>query len=619
MRTSAWTFGVVAIALAVAATWILRGDEATPDPGRGEVSPITVADPAAATPRSGSSSPSEVVHSTDQDRSPASRDEFRARLAEMHVDRGIGGIVLAPDGTPFGGALVWLLHPTDEDALDTRTSDARGHFVFPVGLDADDALLSFRIAAHLPDHGIADPIAAARPGPGEITLVTVTASRALGSVTGRVVGPGGRPVPDHVVLLVRSDASPGNEPEWRAGRDDAEVRTAADGSFVARGLRIGTFEVDVAPRDQPAGFLVEPPEERPLLATGAPPATIVVPWTRVDLVARGIEGVPVAADGFALSIFAESIASLAAARFAAGQPIEAQDVAPTAERELRLRGERASFWVAPGCFVIGEIDDGPRRAHAGALVPKDVAVFELPVGSEGGEPATVVLRVHGDDGTKFARVLVRISGSGGVAFVPAGFVDHGAGHVALPEDGRLTLPASIRAVSVLAEPLRAGSRPLADAWLPAELTLALAPGKTVERDVALARAAVLEFDVACEASLKTGAEPELFAGRIGDVAVLRARAHLERTDDELEPLLIGMRLDDDSWAELAGLPWRSGATTQARVLSALRPGRVAFTVATMRADGAAPKSRRLFLDLVPGTQRIRLRIDADLVAHAEGR
>lgn len=619
MRTSAWTFGVVAIALAVAAIWLLRGDETTPDLGRGGVPSITVEDPASVATSSSSPSAGEVARPTDQDRTPASRDEFRARLAEMHVDRGIGGVVLAPDGTPSGGALVWLLHPTDEDALDSRTSDERGAFVFPVGLDADDALLSFRIAAHLPDHGIADPIAAARPGPGEITLVTVTASRALGSVTGRVVGPGGRPVPDHVVLLVRTDASPGNEPEWRGGRDDAEVRTAVDGGFVARGLRMGTFEVDVAPREPPAGFLVEPAEERALLATEAPPATIVVPWTRVDLVARGIEGLPVAADGFAVRIFAESIASLAAARFAAGQPIEAQDVAPTAERELRVRGERASFWVAPGCFVIGEIEDGPRRAHAGALVPKDVAVFELPVGSEGGEPATVVLRVRGDDGTKFARVFVRISGAGGIAFVPAGLLDHGAGHVPLPEDGRLTVPASIRTVAVLAEPLRAGSRPLADAWLPEQLTLALAHGRTVERDVVLARAAVLELDVACEASVKTGAEPDLFAGRIGDVAVLRARAHLERAEDELEPLLIGVRLDDDSWAELAGLPWRSGATTHARVLGALRPGRVAFTVATMIADGAPATSRRLFVDLLPGVQRIRLRIDGDLVAHAEGR
>ncbi|MCC6782193.1 MAG: carboxypeptidase regulatory-like domain-containing protein [Planctomycetes bacterium] len=613
MRSGVALLIVLVVVLVLTAVWISSGGgsgEAPPDLPAAGGPELRAQDPV----RAGSTvdaNPGERAQ--DPVREPLQREAFRALLAETSADRAIAGVVLAPDGRPQAGALVWLLLPDEEDAIDRRTSDAQGRFLFPMGLDGEVPPASFRVAAHLPEHGIAEPRRVARPAPGEIVLVELRATHALGTVAGRVFGPGARPVPDHPVLLVRIDADRPTLPEWRAGRDDSEVRTADDGSFVARGLRPGTFEVDVAPRGNPAGFLVEAVEDRPTLATGAPPATIAVPWTRVDVVARGRDGRPLAADGFVLHVFAEAMAGLAEARFAAGQALEPGDVAATAVRELRLRGERASFWVAPGCFVIGEIEDGPRRARAGALVPRDVAVFELEVGADRGAPATLVLRATTELGAPLARVLVRLGSPGGVAFVPEGHVDLGAGHFALPDGGALTVPASNWRLRALAEPLVAGARPRSDEWLPQDLDLALAPGETVTRELRFQRGAALEFEIENAPSARSGAEPEYFEGRLDGFAVLRARAHLERADGDAQPLPLAMPMVDGGFAEIAGLPWRAGATTHARALDALLPGRVAIRCVSWRGEGEAGEGLRSEFELVPGRNLVRLRVDGELL------
>ena len=557
-----------------------------------------------------------------QDPAPrgVARGDFADLLAELEGRGAIAGYVRTAAGEGVPDALVWLIHPDDDDEiLDARTTDGRGRFLFGVGFD-DESHLRFRVAAHDPSRGLSAVQTVDRPGAGALALIELVATWTVGSISGRVLGPAGGPVPDHPVLLVRIDEDDPESPEWRGGRDDAEVRTGADGAFIARGLRPGTFEVDADPRDEPAGLLGADGVERPEARTDGPLVTVELPWVRVDVLATDGAGGARGVDEFRLNVFAAPMAELAAARHAAGLPLEPPEVAATALRTAPGVGGRATFWVAPGCWVLAEAVDGPQHGQVDGWIARDRAVQEFAIerGTEG--RAVLVLHVVTADGAAVEEIVLRAAPINGTPFVPEGTVDLGDGFVRTANE-RLILPATNLRLTILGEPLRTSRRHVAGAYLPATIDLALAPGSETTREVRLVRAALLELEAVCEASALRGTEPNRFAGRIGGLAVLRANAAVERADGELEPLLLGALTpgSDTHYAELAGLPWASDTTTRARALRALRPGPGVLSVTSWRGAVEDGDGAEWPIELIAGVNRFRVRVDADGIVHFLGR
>ncbi|MFO1053678.1 MAG: carboxypeptidase-like regulatory domain-containing protein [Planctomycetota bacterium] len=620
MQIGRLAFAIVALGIVGAAAALYFGQGGDGPRRDGGPAPDTQTEPhagpaAVVTPKGqGGTPPDRVVQ--DPVRQPI-RDDF-ADLLRGHDGGAIAGLVVSDTGAPVQGALVVLVHPTDEDVLDQRTSDARGRFLFPVGIDSEE-FESFRLAAQDPARGLSALQSVRKPQKGEITIVELHATLAFGSITGRVLGPGGRPVPDHPVMLVRTD--PAQETfEWTYGRDDCEVRTGPDGSFVARGLRPGKFEIDASPREEPAGQLVRSAEDRPEAVTDGPLVTVELPWTRVDVIAVGRDDKEQSVNGFILHVFVEPLAQLAAQRFATGEALEGPDLVATANRS-GSSGSRASFWVSPGCFVVAEIDDGPRHAREGAWVARDVAVQEIRVGKSAAADGRFAVHVRSDDGTAIREVFARITSTGQVPVVPVGAEDLGAGYVRVDPAKPFALAPSSYGVEILADPAWGSSRPLADEFLPATFEIAIAPAGSVEREVVFTHAARIEFEVQCDASNLKGAEPDRFAGRVGDVPIARLNGNLWRHDDILAPLLFAMPSPDDPkrYVEVAGVPWKPGETTHARVLTAVAPGAASLSVSSWRSATEDPEGAHWPVELVRGVNRFRLRLDADLVVHFLGR
>ena len=181
------------------------------------------------------------------------------------------GLVVDPGGRPVPGAAVRVAAATgrgrsqalapralaEEAAGDRATTDERGRFTFAqlpaAELDLEVEKTGFAGARF---SGLKVPIAGSEVDLGTITL------RPGAVVRGRVVGPGGRPVPGAAIHEVRDPA-----------RREALARALADQEPAARSSASGNFALSERPEGVPTSLLVLAEGFRPAAVRGVRPPT----------------------------------------------------------------------------------------------------------------------------------------------------------------------------------------------------------------------------------------------------------------------------------------------------------------------------------------------------------
>lgn len=540
-----------------------------------------------------------------------------ADLGHMLPDGfGVVGTVRSVGGEPAPGSAVWLLRADREQRIASTTADERGRFAFPLGFGDDAGLPGFRVSAHHPDHGLATPVVVPRPEAGESVRVDVVLDVEGLAIAGVVRGPAGDPVPDHAVALVRADDAPEAGPEWRAGRSQVEIVTRGDGSFVARGLRVGTWEVDFEAPDAPVGFDVEPPPLRVLTAAGAADLELRVPFVRVRFDVLGADGRPRKVDSVSIRAFDVTEAEQAEVRFENREDLDAPPL--YVERRRREDARDVTVWAAPGSFLIASAADGGSISELGLRVEASPAVRQVPVTVRATAATTVLrLQVLRPDGSAPDSVLFRVRRPDGLLVAPPELEDVGGGWRRLPGDGRITVPPGRLSFELLGDAFDAGRSWYPTSSLPAEFEWNVPPPPTSDaRTVRLQAGAWVEVEIAQADAPPTAAARAAWRDERlpGDVPVVKGYASIEPTRGPERALRLAWITPDGTWRALLGVPYRPGETVVLRALGVFEPGPCRFAIQTWR-PATVEDSAGWPLDLLPGRNVIRLRMDADAVLH----
>jgi hypothetical protein len=605
--------GALAAALAVA----LGGGGGSPPPGR---SAAASPDDAGGSGRVEAPLPAAEPRAADPAPRRSAGDGLDAVCAGLPTGTGLCGIVRGVDGAAVADAIVWLLRADRDERLATAVADGEGRFAFPLGFDDDRDLPAFRLAAWHAAEGLARPELVPRPAADAFGRFDPVLDAGGASIAGRVLGPAGDPLGGYPLTLVRIDESPEVGPEWVLGRSDAEIASAADGSFVARGLRPGLYELDHEPSDEPLGFADPPPPLRISVPTGALAVELRLPFVQVDCaVVDG--GREVSAERIGLRAFAPADADRVEARHAAGEAPEEGD-GRSASRRATEAGRLVAF-AAPGTLLIAAASRGGRLAEGRHRVAASPAVQELRL-DVGADRATTGVRllVEGPGGSRPGRVLFRASRSDRLAVAPEGLADLGSGWRELPVDGAIQLPPGSLRVELLGEPFL-GDR----AWFPTTTRMEVfdwrippSSAGPVERRVELRPGAWIEVElVADRGEPGPGARAAWLDQRLpGGVPLLRGRAWLEGRGGSEIGLQFASIAADGTWTQVRGIPQRPGETVRLRILAVFEPGAARLALqtwrpATVEDGGGWP------LVLVEGRNAVRLRLDAEGVLHWSGR
>ncbi|HET9229567.1 MAG TPA: carboxypeptidase-like regulatory domain-containing protein, partial [Thermoanaerobaculia bacterium] len=329
----------------------------------------------------------------------------------LSPSRGARGKVQDPDGKPIAGAEALV---QDTPAVQ---SDAQGVFSIPE-LPASEVELTVRKKGYAPMVFRALRIPSGT-GPADLGTVTL---RPGATLTGRVVDPKGKPVPDGEVFLLDKPSNP-NEME-RALKDlKPTVKTSTDGGFSIEDLARGA-PVHVVVRSP--GFLVaqvravRPPTEKPVVIRLEPSADLKgrvvdeagapVPGARIELVWQDYlpeepdrpVGRPILRntradeDGrFQVRGLPEGSAQVSAAA-PAFVPLQAVEVSLPRPEELRLVLERGAVLQGRVTTAAGEPVPGVRVGVSGAAAAtNDDGLYWLE-GAEVGRQEVIFLHpTHG--------------------------------------------------------------------------------------------------------------------------------------------------------------------------------------------------------------------------------
>jgi protocatechuate 3,4-dioxygenase beta subunit len=178
-------------------------------------------------------------HHFDNVRAEVRHDAVSEYTLTLQNGMTLTGIVVDGGGAPVGGALVETAPPgiAGADAEQVAVAAADGTFAIRM---CDPFLF---IGARAPGLA-ASPLHYVHGKPGGSEQVRIELSAPAGAVAGEVVGPDGKPVPEAVVRVGKGrtdciQGTPQGEPL------PAQVRTDADGRFVAIGVPVGAQPVMV--------------------------------------------------------------------------------------------------------------------------------------------------------------------------------------------------------------------------------------------------------------------------------------------------------------------------------------------------------------------------------------
>lgn len=224
---------------------------------------------------------------------PSAGTEIAPALEEEEHPRLVGR-VLRQDGTPAVGARVWastsqswidlpLDVETDGPSLSgarvwTTETDAEGRFAFEAP-DSGPVRITARACGHAPLRADGWLLEAEDERLDLGTLQLQTGSR----VAGRLVGPGGAPVPDALVIDIGSTRGAGAT--WRLPRGPEVARTDGEGRFVVDELMPGPWRLLF----EAPGYCVA--EASGVLAAGASAPDLLVPLVFGETIEGQVLGV----------------------------------------------------------------------------------------------------------------------------------------------------------------------------------------------------------------------------------------------------------------------------------------------------------------------------------------
>jgi hypothetical protein len=599
----------VGLALSVGLVWLVAGDRASGGPGP----LLPVGAPASGAPAIARGVPTEPARARVE--APVAVDALRDRV---RAEGGLVGVVRGRDGLPVPRALVWLLDEDLERRLGFARADVQGRFAFGRGEEIADAPETAAIAAHHAAHGFAEPMPVTIPGAGHVESIDVSLDGHDQRIEGTVRGPAGDPFPDFPVALVWLDGPSPNDPDWKVGGADADLRTDAEGRFSALGMRPGRYELEYEPDTIPLGFVEAPPDALVEIDTGTRPFRLDVASVRVDFDVFDGGETPQVADRIAFRVFAPQDADRIEASYPGEEPV------PTVGEfdQRQSIGETAStaIFAAPGALVFAAASRGgrvvERRYRVASAPARQRVVLDLAAVPEGG--TRVRLDVRRAAGGRPEQALVRARRPDGLLAAPIGLEDVGSGFCALPESGEIRLPPGPVQVDVLGDGFDVGR-----AWYETdsrmvsfELDVPPAPGR-IDRVVELDVAAYLEIEVVADAGTPNAAARAAWlppTPETGGVPLLRTYASAESDELGETALRLAWIGPDGGWNPARGVPHEPGRTVTLRPLGAFAPGSIRFAMQSWR-PATADDARGRLVPLRPGRNVLRYRLGLDGVLY----